>query len=203
MKKDKYKNVTIIGSTFPDAPYNDEVTIIFSKGMREKYLPTITKVMKDRPLGYKLLLIVMAMQEGFDYGSKNFKTNNPGNLGNTDNGSIKTFKTLEAGITAQIQEIEKIITGKHSAYPMNKRKIIKPFFSPEIAYNPKTYGDKSPYLPGYDFIFTGQLDQFVKIYATGPRTGNNYINRIISYYKNFGIKISPQSKLQDIIKLTH
>lgn len=198
---EKYKNVTIKGSTYPDAPYNDEVTITFSKGMKEKYLPAIAAVMKDRPLGFRLLLTVSAMQEGFDYSSKNFRTNNPGNIGNTDSGATKSYKTLEAGITAQIQEIEKIVSGKHAAYPMNKRKIIKPFFSKEIADNPKTYGGKSPYLPGYDFIFTGQLDQFVKIYATGPRTGNNYINRIISYYKNFGIKIKPESRLQDIIKL--
>lgn len=159
--------------------------------------------MKDRPIGFRLLLTVMAMQEGYDFGSKSFRTNNPGNLGNTDNNATKSFKTLEAGIIAQVKEIEKIVAGKHSAYPMNKRKIIKPFFSREIADNPKTYAGRSPYLPGYDFVFTGQLDQFVKIYATGPRTGNNYINRIISYYTNFGIKITPESKLQDIIKLEH
>ena len=59
----------------------------------------------------------------------------------------------------------------------------------------------SPYLPGYEFIYTGQLDQFVKIYATGARGGNGYVSLIISYFKKNGITITPQSKIQDIIKL--
>ena len=59
----------------------------------------------------------------------------------------------------------------------------------------------SPYLPGYNFVFTGQLDQFVKIYATGARAGNGYVNMIISYFKKNGIYITPKSKIQDIIKI--
>ena len=58
----------------------------------------------------------------------------------------------------------------------------------------------SPYVPGYDFIFTGQLDQFVKIYATGARAGNSYLSMILSYFKKNGIYITQHSKIQDIIK---
>jgi hypothetical protein len=59
----------------------------------------------------------------------------------------------------------------------------------------------SPYLPGYQFTFTGQLDQFVKIYSTGARAGNSYINTIVSYFQMNGLSIQPQSKLQDIVKM--
>jgi len=200
-KTDKYKNVTIKGSTYPDAPYNDEVTITFSKGMLEKYLPASEKVLINDPKGLKLFMNTIAMQEGYDYGEKNFNTNNPGNVGNTDSGATRRFPTLEDGILALRDYVLKVASGKHSAFPLGKRKLIKPYYSKEINDNPKTYGGKSPYLPGYDFIYTGQLDQFVKIYATSPRTGNNYINRFLSYYKNNGIHITPESKVQDIIKL--
>ena len=83
---------------------------------------------------------------------------------------------------------------------MNRKKVIKPYFSKEIAKHTKLYG-MSPYVPGYTFRFTGQLDQFVKIYSTGARAGNGYVNMIISYFKKNGIYITPQSKIQDIIKM--
>jgi len=67
---------------------------------------------------------------------------------------------------------------------MGKRKLIKPYFSKEIFNNPH-YGLPAN-LPGYDFIFTGQLDQFVKIYATGARGGNSYLSRIISFFHSKG-----------------
>ena len=59
----------------------------------------------------------------------------------------------------------------------------------------------SPYLPGYEFTFTGQLDQFVKIYSTGARGGNSYLSMIISYFNQNGLSIKPESKIQDVIKL--
>jgi hypothetical protein len=56
-------------------------------------------------------------------------------------------------------------------------------------------------VPGYDFTFTGQLDQFVKIYSTGARAGNGYLSMIISFFNQNGISIGPDSKIQDIIKI--
>lgn len=76
---------------------------------------------------------------------------------------------------------------------------IPPYYSPEIAKKPSE--GRSPYLPGYQFIYTGQLDQFVKIYSTGARGGNSYINTIMSYFKGQGFQVTPQSKIQDIIQM--
>lgn len=196
----KYKNVTIKGSVFPDKPIKSGLNIVLSKEMKNEYLPALDKAMDDEPIGFKLLVTIMAHKEGFFNGSRSYRTNNPGNIGNTDSGANKKNLTLVDGILLQKNYILKIAEGKNSMYPMGKKKVIKPYYSPEIAKHAKSYG-MSPYLPGYEFIFTGQLDQFVKIYSTGARGGNGYLSMIISYFNQNGITIGPDSKIQDIIKI--
>lgn len=196
----KWKDVTIEGSVFPDKPIKSHLQIKLSKEMEKEYLPALEKAMGDQPLGFKLLCTIMAHKEGFYAGSRSYKTNNPGNIGNTDSGRNKSNSTLENGILLQKDYILSIVNGKHSAYPMNKVRVIKPYYSKEIAKHAKSYG-MSPYVPGYKFIFTGQLDQFVKIYSTGARGGNGYLSMIISYFASKGIIITAQSKIQDIIKI--
>lgn len=197
---EKYRGVTIIGSIFPDKPIKSTLTIRLNKEILNLYIPTLNEVLKNEPKGFKLLCTIMAYKEGYRKGTRSYRTNNPGNIGNTDSGANKHNGTLESGIMLQKNYITRIAEGKHPAYPMGKRKKIKPYYSPEIAKHSKLYG-MSPYVPGYDFIFTGQLDQFVKIYATGARAGNGYLSMIISYFKKNGIDINAQSKIQDIIKM--
>ncbi len=197
---EKYKGVTISGSHFPDKPLKDNIRIRLNKEIVEEYIPTRDIVLSDEPKGLQLLVTIMAYKEGFRAGTRSYRTNNPGNIGNTDSGLNKKIDTLQDGIIAQKNYIMKVAQGKHRAYPLGKRKVINPYFSPEIAKHSKLYG-MSPYLPGYNFVFTGQLDQFVKIYATGARAGNGYVNMIISYFKKNGIYITPKSKIQDIIKI--
>lgn len=196
----KYKDVTIKGSHFPDKPIVNNMKISFSKEMLDEYIPCINLVMKDDPRGFRLLLIAMANKEGFFHGSRSYKTKNPGNIGNTDSGSNNKIETLKDGILLQRSYVLRIVNGESKTYPMGKRKIIPPFYSEEIAKNQKNYG-MSPYLPGYDFTFTGQLDQFVKIYSTGARAGNSYLSQLVSFFENHGIEITAQSKIQDIIKI--
>jgi len=197
---EKYRGVTIKGSVFPDKPISPNVRIRLNKEILEEYLPVLEIVMSDQPRGFRLLCTIMAYKEGFRKGTRSYRTNNPGNIGNTDSGANKHNGTLQSGIKLQKEYILKIVNGQHKAYPMGKRKLIKPYYSPEIAKHSKLYG-MSPYVPGYDFIFTGQLDQFVKIYATGARAGNSYLSMIVSFFKKNGIDINAQSKIQDIIKL--
>lgn len=197
---DKYKDVTIKGSTFPGKPYSKDVSVSFSKEMINEYLPTLEAAMPNASKGLKLLLTIMAHKEGFYKGTRSYTTNNPGNIGNTDSGANQKQPSLKDGILLQKDYVEKVVNGKHPAYPMNKSVKIKPYYSPEIAKNQKTYG-LSPYLSGYEFVFTGQLDQYVKIYSTGARGGNSYINMIMSYFKKNGLDINPESKIQDIILL--
>lgn len=195
----KYKDKVFEGATFPDKPYRSDVKILLNDSIKTKYLPALDKAIPGATKGLKLLLTIMAHKEGFYPGTRSYVNNNPGNIGNTDSGANRKLASLEDGIKLQKSYIEDIINGKSKAYPMGQEKYIAPFYSKEIANNPQ-YGLPAN-LPGYKFIFTGQLDQFVKIYSTGARAGNSYINTIVSYFKANGYIISPESKIQDIIKL--
>ncbi|MCR9171591.1 MAG: peptidoglycan-binding protein [bacterium] len=194
----KWKDVTIQGSVYPDSPIVTNKRISFNSEIKNEYLPAMEKALAGSSKGMKLLCTIMAFHEGFKKGSRSYRTNNPGNIGNTDAGSNVAIKTLEDGIRRQRDYINRICEGKNSAYPMGKKKVIKPYYSPEIAANPQ-YGLPA-YLPGYEFIFTGQLDQFVKIYATGARAGNSYLSTILSYLIANGMNVNAQSKIQDIVK---
>ncbi len=198
--KDKYKDVTIKGSVFPDAPIKSTLPIVLNATIKTEYLPALQRAMGSDPKGFQLLLTAMTHKEGFTKGTRSYRFNNPGNIGNTDSGANKGFKTLDEGILAQRQYILDIVNGKNTAYPMGKLKLLKPYFSEEINRNPQ-YG-LPPFVPGYSFIFTGQIDQFVKIYSTGARAGNSYISTILSYFKANGITITAQSTIQEIIQLT-
>lgn len=197
---EKYRGVTIKGSHFPDKPIKTNMRIRLNKEMLEEYIPTRDACLGDESKGLRLLVTIMAYKEGFRKGTRSYRTNNPGNIGNTDTGMNNKISNLQEGILAQKNYIYKIAQGRHKAYPLGERKIINPYFSPEIAKHSKLYG-MSPYLPGYNFIFTGQLDQFVKIYATGARGGNSYLSMIISYFKANGIDITPQTTIQEIIEI--
>jgi hypothetical protein len=194
----KYKGVVIQGSVFPDKPIYTNKKINFNSSIKNEYLPAMEKALDGSSEGMKLLCTVMASHEGFYPGSRSYRTNNPGNIGNTDAGSNVSVETLEDGIRRQRDYINRIVAGKNSAYPMGKKKVIPSFYSPEIAKNPQ-YGLPA-WLPGYEFIFTGQLDQFVKIYATGARAGNSYLSTILSYLIANGMDVNAQSKIGDIVK---
>ena len=195
MNIEKYKGVTIYGSEFPDKPILNNAKISFNDEILKEYIPTIEKMNVSK--GLKLLLIIMTDHEGYYRGTRSYRTNNPGNIGNTDSGANVRLASLEIGIQRQIDYFTKIINGSSKTYPMNKKVTIKPYYSAEIAKNIKTY-QMSPYLPGYEFIFTGQLDQFIKIYSTGARAGNSYLSEIISFFKNHGIELTSKSTLQEI-----
>tara|TARA_R110000868_G_scaffold168322_1_gene403027 strand:+ start:2473 stop:3072 length:600 start_codon:yes stop_codon:yes gene_type:complete len=198
MNIEKYKGVTIEGSHFPDKPIVNNAKISFNKEILEEYIPAIEKMNVSK--GLKLLLIIMTDHEGYYKGTRSYRTNNPGNIGNTDSGANVRLASLEIGIQRQIDYFTKIINGSSKTYPMNKLVTIKPFYSAEIAKNIKVY-QMSPYLPGYRFIFTGQLDQFIKIYSTGARAGNSYLSEIISFFKNHGITVTSETTLNDINRI--
>ena len=186
------KNGTVvIGSKVPSdlsgpVKYNQKITI--NKTMKDEYIPTIKK-MKGYPNGLKLLAMIMAIKEGFEKGTRSYRTNNPGNIGNTDSGSNRVIKNLEEGIKLQLDYIKKVANGSHKGYPLNKEKYIKPYYSPEIAKNNGPggpYRGMTEYLPGYKFTYTGAIEQYVKIYATGARSGNSYTSMIVSWFRENG-----------------
>lgn len=190
----------IEGSTFPYDTYRT-VTVAFNQTMRTEYVPAMERALVGFTKGMKLLCTVMAHAEGFYPKSTAYKTNNPGNVGNVDTGAHKTFATLDGGIRGQADHIIRVATGKLPSYPIGKEKVLKAWFSPEIARNRKNYAVPTGQLPGYRFVYTGQIDQYVKIYATLPRLTNSYVNQIVSYFAQHGYSIAPESKLAEIIEL--
>ena len=145
----------------------------------------------------------MAQKEGFFPNSRSYKTNNPGNIGNTDSGANSKLATLEEGIKKQINYLYNVAIGNDKNYPLNKEKNIKPFYSQEIDKNQKNY-NLTPYLPGYKFKYTGTLEQFVKIYSTGARGGNSYLSIIVSYFRKNGFNnVTEKTTLAELIKLNN
>ena len=193
---EKYKDIIFDGSTFPDDKYKT-VKVVLNDTIKTEYLPALEKLPYTK--GLKLLMTAMTHMEGFRKGSRSYRTNNPGNVGNTDSGANKKLVTLSDGIQLQAEHLKKIAEGKSKYYPLGKQITLKPFYSPEIANNPQ-YGLPAN-LPGYKFIYTGKLDQFIKIYSTGARVTNIYINTIVSYFAQNGITITPADKLIDIIAI--
>lgn len=200
MEIDKYKGVTFQGSTFPDAPYRD-IKPTMTKELVEEYIPAAKRILAAYPKGLRVLLTAMADMEGFYKGSRSYRTKNPGNIGNTDAGTNAPCNSFEDGIIRQKAYIDRIISGKHKSYPLNQKVVLPPFYSKEIAKNPKVYG-LPPYLPGYEFIFTGQLDQFVKIYSTGARVTNVYIDNVVAFFNAEGLTIYPHGLIQDMVKMS-
>lgn len=194
-----YKNMIVEDSVAPyTAPSRDTITVSFSSEMRNEYIPLMNEI--DAPIGIKMLATVMAQKEGFVKGTRSYRFNNPGNIGNTDSGKNKGFPSLNAGILFQIEFLTKIAEGKNRNFPLNKAVFLRPYYSPEIAKNQKTY-QLEPYCPGYRFTYTGQLDQFIKIYATGARQRNTYLSLIRSYFKNMGYSITDRTTLQELLEL--
>lgn len=183
------------------ANYNQKVSL--NKTVTSEYLPVI-KNLTGYTYGAKLLAIVQAQKEGFAPGTRAYKTNNPGNIGNTDSGSNKNLKTLADGIKLQLNYMTDVANGKHKMYPVGKDTFIEPYYSPEIAKNngPKgPYKGMTAYLPGYKFKYTGKLEQYVKIYATGARQSNSYITMIVSWFRNNGYTwVTEETTLSEIIK---
>lgn len=194
---ERYIDVVFPGSVFPDDPYR-KFSVELNDSMWNEYIPALDRALPGANTGLKLLMIAMTHQEGFTPKSRSYRTKNPGNVGNTDSGANRTFKTLEMGIIAQADHLKDIADGaKH--YPLGTAIYLPPFYSKEIANNPH-YGLPAN-LPGYRFTYTGRLDQFLKIYSTGARATNNYIDTVVNYFRQKGVTITAGSTIQEIIDI--
>jgi hypothetical protein len=202
MKEHPYKNLVIKGSTAPIGEVKKNIKVTFSDAILEDYIPIWNTI--EAPKGIKYLALIMAQKEGFidnpgtARDSRSFKFNNPGNIGNTDSGANKSFKTLKEGIEFQFKFLINIAKGGNRSFPLGQTVKLKPFYSSEIAKNQKTY-KLEPYCPGYEFEYTGRLDQFIKIYSTGARQKNTYLSLIVSYFKNLGIDIDESTTLGQLL----
>ena len=192
----KYQNTIFTGYSFPDEPIR-KYNVKPNNTIQKLYIPTLSQINENK--GAKLLVTAMSIKEGFAPGTRAYRTNNPGNIGNTDNGKNSNYKSLKEGIIAQINFIKSVASGNKKYFEFGKKNL-KIYYSKEMDNNADTY-KKSPILPGYQFTFNGELGGFVKIYSTGARGGNGYLSLIISYFAQNGITVTEHTKIQDILKI--
>lgn len=198
MKKHPFDGLVIEGSKAPIGEVRSDIKITFSKELIREYIPIWNEI--EAPKGIKLLALIMAQKEGFYKGTRAYNYNNPGNIGNTDSGANKGFKTLNEGIEYQIKFLTNIAKGGNRSYGLGMPIYLKPYYSKEIEKNKKTY-QLEPYCPGYKFHYNGRLDQFIKIYSTGARQKNTYLSLICSYFDNMGYKINEGTTLGELLLL--
>lgn len=163
---------------------SDEVaTVTVSKGdsIKKVYEPALAKVTSTK--GLKLLAEGHSVIEGFFPNTRGFRNNNPGNLAYSS--LLKTqfgatlepanakgerrfakFPTLEAGIKAKINYIERIINGEHKSYPKD----------PSLA----SYISK--YAPSNENDTKGYIKKMIKWFASNGITINENIK--LSQIKN-------------------
>ena len=102
--------------------------------------------MRFDPKGFRLLCTIMAYKEGFRKGTRSYRTNNPGNIGNTDSGANKHNGTLRERCNV-MQKSYLLKDCKRSSIQLiqwESARELPPYFSPEIAKHTKLYG-MSPY----------------------------------------------------------
>lgn len=158
----------------------------------KSYLVAVESTVPNASRGIKLLMAAQTQFEGYYPGTKSYRTNNPGNIGNFDNGKIRTMPNLESGVKLQYKHIESVAKGQDRNYPVGGR--VKAPGGRLPLPDGRTY-------PPIDLIYTGRLDQYLKIYATGARIDNKYLDHIIRHFRKNGVTISGATTLQDIYNI--
>lgn len=170
-----------LSSTPPDPSTATGTNITLNSTINSTYIPALNSL--NLPTGIKLLITAQTYFEGFNStpapGTKSYRTNNPGNIGNTDTGATVTYKTLTEGIQAQQKIITNIANNTSTSYKIGG--------TSKCALGSETYN--------------GYLYQYLRIYATGARTNNNYLNAIIGYFKANGVTITYKTTIADIYNI--
>lgn len=163
-----------------------------------KYIYELDKIAAEETIGLKLLALSMTYMEGFIKVTKDgdpstsYLTKNPGNIGNTDEKKRKFCKTLDEGIKLQINYIKRVAANQHGSYPIGELKYHEPYYSDDL----------HKIVPGYIFVYEGTLEEYLKIYATGARDNNDYLNVVLTFFETYSpVKITPKTKIKDIINI--
>ncbi len=176
--------------TLPDPNRARPATIRLSgkqSSIKNDYEPALERALPGVSRGVKIFMTAHTYMEGFYPGTKSWRTNNPGNIGNTDSGGTKTYSTLEEGIKAQYNHFKKVVDGTSSSYRVGRR-----------VRSPGGISDLKQAYPAIDFTFDGSLYQYLRIYATGARYNNTYLSVMMGFFKREGITITPYTKLSEI-----
>jgi hypothetical protein len=151
--------------------------------------------------GHRMLALAYAVKEGYSPDSLSYRTKNPGNIGNTDNGATNPQPTLQAGMKLLMDYFPSRANGTAKGWEFGYKKI-PPFFSPEIQKNPKNYQRPNGYVPGYEGNYQGEIGYFTKKYAVGARVLNTGLSGIATLFtiNGYPSKIDGNTKLSDLIK---
>jgi hypothetical protein len=160
-----------------------------SNYIKTEYIPALDKAVPNGRKGIKMLITAQTQMEGFFPGAKSYRTKNPGNIGNTDNGGTKKLDSLELGVKLQYNYVEKVALNKDPNYPVGKNKT-----APGV--NDRDSGQT---YPSINFKpYKGTLDQYLQIYSTGARKYDTYVNLVIAYFKRNGHTITKDTTLKEI-----
>ena len=197
------KKTMFTSAEFPYKVNNNSTKGVFFKYENQvdllgTYIYELDKAASGEKIGLKLLALSMTYMEGFIKETSNgdpstsYLTKNPGNIGNTDSKERKFCGTLKEGIDLQINYIKRVAMNQHSQYPIGEIKFHAPYYS----------GDLERVVPGYIFVYEGTLEQYLKIYATGARDNNEYLNVVLTFFETYSpTKITPKTKIKDIINI--
>jgi len=177
--------------------------ISFNNDIRVEILPILNsqEYKKNYTKGHRMLALVYIIKEGYSKGSKSYKTKNPGNIGNTDDGKINPQPTLKDGIKLLMDYFLERANGTKKGWEFGPREI-KPTFSEEIQSNLSNYQRPNGFLPGYKGDYNGEIGYFAKRYATFARVNNNGISSIATIFKlnDYPQDVNGNTKLGDLIK---
>jgi len=155
--------------------------------------------------GVRMLVTIWTNKEGFCKAckkggtpSKSYETFNPGNIGNTDDGSTNKLTNFEDGVERLIKYFIDAATGKKWSFGYKK---IPPFWSIDVHRNPSNYGRTNGYLPGYEGQYNGEIGYFTKKYATGARVSNTGISGIVTLFSlnSYTGELNGNTKLIDLV----
>ena len=159
-----------------------------SKTIQNEYIPALEKAVPNGSKGIKMLMTAQTQMEGFAPGTKSYRTSNPGNIGNTDNGGTKNFSTLDAGIKGQYKYTVGVALNQNKNYKIGERKKAPSIYDK----------DSGQSYPGIDFKYNGTLNQYLQIYSTGARKYDTYLNLVVGYFRKNGYTITGETTLQQI-----
>jgi hypothetical protein len=150
--------------------------------------------------GVRMLALAKSIEEGYKPGSASYRTKNPGNIGNTDDGRTVSSTTLDAGIIRLINYFINRSTGNYKGFKFGNITIPQ-YYSIDIQKNPRNYQRPDGCLPGYTGNFQGQIGFFFKKYATFSRVNNNSINNIATIFALNGYprKVDGNTLLKDLV----
>jgi hypothetical protein len=167
-----------------------------------EYIPARDRALPNSSKGAKALITGHATMEGFYPGTMSYATNNPGNIGHDGTpGKRVTYPTLEDGIKAQYNYMEKVLTNKQDPYILNK-KIERPTAED---YDPST-GKRRIY-PGVRITYNGTIGHYLQLYAGAARPTldgvdnpgyRNYEIFLIASFEKEGLVLTPQTTMQQI-----